>query len=107
MESSPVAAATHEHGVVVVVGCQSDPTEQLRTAMGAVRGHGCPLVLDLSAVPSPSSSTAALLLHARRECRRDGVRLVVRGLSRQGRRWLRRTGLAVVFELDADGVVER
>lgn len=101
-----VAGPASGHGVVVL----HDATDaadalaadvlaaDLRHALGEVQEHGGPLVVDLSGVPTPSSATVALLLQTQRACRRDGVRLVVRGLSRRALRLFREARLDQVFD---------
>lgn len=79
-----------------------DVVAALACALARPSAHGV-VVVDLSQVPSPSSVTVAALLEAQRACRQRGLRLVLRGLSRQGRRLFRDAGLDAIFDVEPQG----
>jgi len=59
----------------------------------ALRSTSPTVVVDVSGVRRLSSTTVTALLWAQRRCRARGGAVVLQGLSRQGARSLRRSGL--------------
>ncbi|GLY14857.1 STAS domain-containing protein [Kineosporia rhizophila] len=63
----------------------------------ALRSPSPTVVVDVSDVRRLSSTTVTALLWAQRRCRARGGAVLLRGLSRQGERSLRRSGLDQVL----------
>ena len=74
-----------------LVGLRSTVAEVILT-----RTHR--VVVDVSALSRPSSSTVAALLWAKRSCARAGVDFAVRGVRSANRDVLRRCGLLALDE---------
>ncbi|TDO29843.1 anti-anti-sigma factor [Kribbella sp. VKM Ac-2527] len=68
---------------------------------GLVMDGACLVVIDVSEISRISSTLLAALLDTHRVCRRRGGGVVIRHASRKMTDVLRRTGLDLVFEVEA------
>jgi anti-anti-sigma factor len=68
---------------------------------GLVMDGACLVVIDVSEISHISSTLLAALLDTHRVCRRRGGGVVIRHASRKMTDVLRRTGLDMVFEVEA------
>jgi anti-anti-sigma factor len=104
-----VGAATAERpGVIVVDDDSVESLIDLRCRLrDAVLSGERTIVVDVSELTRPTSTTVAALLGAHRLCRARGGRVLLRDPHRRTLELLRRTGLVHVLRIEEQGGVHR